>query len=123
MTGTGAHLTGEAAERATCAAYEAEGYRREAARWHGGGGEIDLIVSRGPLLVFVEVKARRSLRKAANALTAAQKRRILRAAQAYLTQRDADPDEIRFDLVAVDPSGRCARIKAAFDAGELGLDS
>ena len=41
-----------------------------------GAGEVDLIVSRGKLLVFVEVKKRKNLDDAAYAILNSQKQRI-----------------------------------------------
>ncbi len=84
-----------------------KGYRVLARRWRTPVGEIDLIVRKGRLVVFVEVK-RRALRGAAlEALTPRQMRRIERAAFAYLQRNAALADcDVRFDLVVVAPGGR-----------------
>ncbi len=63
-------------------------------------GEIDLIVRRGRTLAFVEVKARR--RTDGEVLTTRQRRRIVRAADAFLAGRPAlAACDIRFDLMLV----------------------
>ena len=69
----------------------------------------------GDVLVFVEVKTRRGERLGAaeESLTAAQTRRLLRAAQEFLAQRPDLADLYwRVDLVAVTlaPSGAVERL-------------
>jgi len=73
-------------------------------RWSCPVGEIDLIARRGRLLLFVEVKARLDRVAALEALGARQRRRISRAAGAYL-QRFPQLAQLdcRFDLIALRP--------------------
>ena len=74
-----------------------------------GAGEIDLIARRGRTLVFVEVKARADLDAAAFAVAPGQRRRIARAAEAFLAARpDLSKLDVRFDAVLVAP-GRWPR--------------
>ena len=74
-----------------------------------GAGEIDLIVRRGRTLAFVEVKARPDPDAAAFAIAPEQRRRIARAAEAFLAARpDLGRLDIRFDAVLVAP-GRWPR--------------
>lgn len=63
-----------------------KGWRPIARRWLAPGGEIDLIVVRGRLVVFVEVKARAALDDAAASITPTKRRRILRAVRAWRTR-------------------------------------
>ena len=66
-------------------------------------GEVDLIVRRGSLLVFVEVKKRQNLEKAAYAISERQKQRIVRGAEAFLKKhKKYDAFDIRFDAVLVE---------------------
>ena len=79
-------------------------------------GEIDLILTDGPVLVFAEVRLRRSagFGGAAASITAGKRQRILRAARHYLSGRTEGP--CRFDVLlldALDP-GRIEWIKDAF---------
>lgn len=68
-----------------------------------GAGEIDLIVKRGNLLVFVEVKKRTNLDKAAYAIRPEQQQRIWKAAENFIAQTDQYQDcDIRFDAFLVD---------------------
>jgi putative endonuclease len=85
------------------------------------GGEIDLVMREANgVLVFVEVRARRS-RKYASALAtvgALKRRRIVQAAQRYLSGwRGAQP-ACRFDVVAFD-AGRLEWLPDAFRADDV----
>lgn len=74
-----------------------------------GAGEIDLIVRRGGVLAFVEVKARPTLEQAAQAITPRQQDRIRRAALAFLGRHpELGGHVLRFDAVLVAP-GRFPR--------------
>ncbi len=65
-------------------------------------GELDIVVSKGRLVAFVEVKARRNLNDAAEALGLRQRRRIERAAGAFLAERpDLGGLDMRFDVMLV----------------------
>lgn len=69
-----------------------------------GAGEIDLIARRFGVLAFVEVKARPDAEQAAYAITPQQRRRIARAAQAFLARRpDLGRCVLRFDAILVSP--------------------
>lgn len=69
-----------------------------------GAGEVDLIVRRGTVIAFVEVKARGHLAAAAAAITPAQQARITRAAQAFVAGRpELAACSLRFDAVLVTP--------------------
>ena len=65
-------------------------------------GEIDLIARRGRLVVFAEVKARRSADAAVEAVTASARRRIEKAAGLFLSRHSHLADcMMRYDIVAV----------------------
>ena len=81
----------------------AKGYRVLARRAKHPVGEIDLIVRRGKLIAFVEVKARRSVGEAIHSITHNQRRRIERAAEAFVAHNAALADcDWRFDVVVVE---------------------
>jgi putative endonuclease len=71
-------------------------------RFKAPNGEIDIVVKRGRLIAFVEVKARKSIDDALWAVTDRNRRRISAAAAAFsahnphLAQYD-----MRYDIVAV----------------------
>ncbi|MCC2972850.1 YraN family protein [Massilia sp. IC2-476] len=67
------------------------------------GGEIDLVMRDGDILVFVEVRQRagNDYGGAAASITPAKIRRLVRAAQVYLLRFPVTPP-CRFDVVAID---------------------
>ncbi|PQJ45115.1 YraN family protein [Vibrio campbellii] len=73
-------------------------------------GEIDLIFQQGETIVFVEVKYRKndSFGSAAEMVTRAKMRKLVKTAQIWLSQqkRSAYNIDYRFDVVAIHDSGR-----------------
>ncbi|MDI7864580.1 YraN family protein [Rhizobiaceae bacterium n13] len=81
-----------------------KGYRIVALRYRTRLGEIDIIVRKGDLIVFVEVKARREEGQAVDAVGFAAQRRIRAASDQWLArQPDAHLLSQRYDIVAVLP--------------------
>ena len=116
---------GRRRRRAAADYLAAHGYRVLAVNQRVGRGELDIIARRGPVLVFVEVKARRSHTCGApeDAVTARKRRQVARLAELWLAAR---PDalvgvaDVRFDILAVDFTAAPAQIRhlpAAFDGG------
>ncbi len=69
-----------------------------------GAGEVDLILSRGRTLVFVEVKYRPSLTQALAAITADNQIRVARASAAFLARRPRYRGyAVRYDAVLMAP--------------------
>ncbi len=99
-----------------------KGYRLRHRNWTGAGGELDLVVSRGSAIVFVEVKARRSaeLGGPVGAVGPAKQRVVARAAAAYLSRFDLwGRRAVRFDIVAFEgrprfPWWRVRHLRDAF---------
>lgn len=75
------------------------------ARHHSAlGGEIDLIASRGDVIVFAEMKARARLAEATAAITADKKRRMSRAARHRLARHPGVENKTwRGDAVFLSP--------------------
>ena len=108
---------GISAESRAAALLIAKGFRILARRWRCPVGEIDIVARRGPLLVFVEVKARARLDDAAESVTDRQRRRIAAAAAAWLAAHpDAAIRDIRFDAMLVAPGRMPRHIAAAFES-------
>ena len=65
-------------------------------------GEVDLIMKKGKMLVFVEVKLRKNFSSAAYAISETQKRRIMRGALSFVKKyRQYRECDMRFDAVLV----------------------
>ncbi len=95
----------------------AKGHRIVARRWKTPVGEIDIVARRRRELVFVEVKARDSLDAAAQSVTERGKRRIVAAAEFWLSSHPDDVQRfIRFDVILVTPGKLPRHIANAFDA-------
>ncbi|WP_417604215.1 YraN family protein [Primorskyibacter flagellatus] len=115
MTGEVSYLAGEAAEKSVARDYERRGYRVARARWRAAGGEIDLILERDGMVVFVEVKKSRSFTRAAMRISAAQQQRIFDAAETYLAScPNGAMTDCRVDAALVDAFGRIEVIENAF---------
>jgi len=86
------------------AALMLKGFRIVARRYRTKLGEIDLIARRGDLVLIVEVKARKTLTGAMEAIAHQSERRIEGAADLWLArQPDYARLSVRFDMVAVLP--------------------
>src|SRR5712671_2762334 len=72
--------------------------------WRCPSGEIDILARRGGVLAIIEVKSRRDLASAALSVLPRQRRRIARAASAFLVMRpDLAELALRFDVMLVAP--------------------
>jgi len=113
---------GDFGERAAAAYLIRQGYALLARKWRGTGGEIDLVMREGAVLVFVEVRTRRGTVGAAEESVGPAKRaRLIALAYTYL-EAAALPEGTpwRIDVVAldVDRAGRIARLEHIRDAVE-----
>ena len=72
--------------------------------WRCPSGEIDIVARRRGVLAIVEVKARPDLDTAAESILPRQRKRIARAAAAFLSTRpDLAEMTVRFDVMLVAP--------------------
>jgi putative endonuclease len=80
------------------------GWRILACDWRCPAGEIDILAKRRDVLAVIEVKSRPDFATAAVALAPRQRRRIARAAEAFLLMRpELAAMAIRFDVMVVEP--------------------
>ncbi len=72
-------------------------------RPHAGYGELDLVGWDGPVLAFVEVKTRSSMVAGppALAVSAEQRKRIIRSAKTFMMRLGRKDISYRFDIVSV----------------------
>ena len=100
---------GRAAEEAAARYLVQSGWRLLGRNVRIGRGELDIIARRGPVLAFVEVKARRTRTCGApeDAVGALKQRQVARLAELWLAARPwamSGVDEVRYDIIAVDSS-------------------
>lgn len=115
MSGLASYRAGLAAEDSVAAHYLRKGLDLVARRWRGQGGEIDLVLRDGAMLVFVEVKKSRSFSRALERVTPRQVARIFDAAGEFLAGEPKALDtETRFDVAMVAASGEVRILHNAF---------
>ena len=113
---------GQEGEARACAYLQRRGYRILGRNVRSGGVEIDIVASRPRLLVFVEVKTRRSQRAGApeESVDARKCARIVQGASSWLQEQPRSFHQVRFDVIACEvderQGWRIRHIPAAFDA-------
>lgn len=98
-------ILGLEGERTAMAYLTSCGWSIEAHRFKLGRHDVDLVVRKGHLVAFVEVKTRRS-NLCGSGLEAVSRRKqldIARVASVWMLRHSRPGDEYRFDLVAVQP--------------------
>lgn len=92
---------GRQAEELAAHFLERKGLRIVARNYRCRGGEIDLVCRHGKTIVFVEVRLRRNAAfgGAAASVTSTKQRRIILAAQHFLTANKQTESDCRFDCV------------------------
>lgn len=99
-----AESRGRWAEAVAAWIYRFQGFRLLARRYKTPVGEIDLVMRRGQLVVFIEVKARARLDDALHSLQPHQRERLCRAAGVFLRDHPIHHRcDMRFDLMALQP--------------------
>jgi putative endonuclease len=98
---------GREAEDAAAALYRRHRFRVVDRNWRCSEGEIDLVVARGPLIVFCEVKARRTRHfgEPSEAVGVRKQQRLSRLAGRWLREHRARCGGVRFDVVSVVVTG------------------
>lgn len=103
MTPTSRQALGDHGEALVEQWYSEHGYELLERKWRHPAGEIDLVVRRGRVVAFCEVKTRTGDRfgTAAEAVNQAKQRRIRLAASAYLGVTPLRFGLVRFDVACV----------------------
>ena len=115
---------GIAGESAACLHLERQGYRILARNARVDRVELDIVAERAGVIVFVEVKTRRTAEfgDAAESVDARKRARLARGAAAWLRASERHPRRVRFDVVTCEaaPGGvlRVTHFEGAFDAGD-----
>ena len=84
-------------------------------------GEIDIVAKDGDVLVFVEVKARKTVRYGdpKYAITPHKKKKISMAALYYLKEKGLMKEKARFDVVAIQSAVNPTKIEIVRNAFDL----
>ena len=121
------YLSGLSAEDQIARAYQRKGAELLARRHRNAAGEIDLILRQDGVLIFVEVKRRKSRAALAEAITEGQWRRLGLAAEHYMMTYMNETGPVRgcrFDaaLVAADGSFEIVENARTFDEHRGGAE-
>jgi len=118
VRGAAARISGRRGEVLAAIWLMAKGYRILGFRLAANQGEIDLLALRRGVLAVVEVKRRRTLEAALEAVRPAQRERLRRAAAQIALRRPALRDAaIRLDLFALAPGRMPRHIPDAWRGG------
>jgi len=95
--------TGSKGEQIACEFLTKLGYKIIERNYHYGHGEIDIVAKDGEIIVFVEVKYRKSLEygQPETAITKGKQKQIRKIAEAYIYERDIKDTSCRIDVVAI----------------------
>lgn len=113
---------GDAFEQRACAALEAAGLRLLTRNYTTRHGELDLVMSDGETVVFIEVRYRKSAGygNAAASVTTAKQTKLILAAQHWLAAHPGRArSPCRFDVISYDGPAEQAQmnwLRDAFDA-------
>jgi len=87
--------------------------------WRTREGEIDIVAKEGEVIVFVEVRARRTrtFGLPEESITPQKQERLMKTALAYLEENKLYEMDCRFDLIALECSkgGEVVRMEHYFD--------
>lgn len=117
----GRRALGQEGEARAAEHLERAGYRIVARNVRADGVELDLVARRGRLVVFAEVKTRRSRRQGGpeEAVDERKQARLVRGARAWLAAHGGAGARARFDVIAVEPGPEGLAVRhwpGAFDA-------
>lgn len=113
-----AEKSGRLAETMAALWLMAKGYRILAERTRTPWGEVDLAAMKGDLLVFVEVKARRSRAAGVEAVSAWSRNRIILAAQMLAGRWRLTHLRQRYDILVVSPWTAPLHLRDAWREGD-----
>lgn len=109
---------GRYGEDAALRVYRRRGFRLLAQNWRCPIGELDLVLERGGLLVFCEVKSRTGAAFGGGyeAVTWSKRRKLRQLAEVFLSSAGVRHDGIRFDVASVWLSHGAADVEVFEDA-------
>jgi len=112
--------TGQLGEKLARDFLKERGYQVIETNYRSPDGEIDIIVSRDGILVFVEVRTKtsRTFGTPEESVTQRKKQKLVKVAQDYVQTHDRQESPWRIDFIAVelDNTGKAVRIEQIEDA-------
>ncbi len=86
------------------------GYTLRDRNWRAGHGELDIVVERAGVIVFVEVRTRRSdlFGSAEESLTPHKRAKLIETAQRYLDAHNLSEAQWQIDVIAIELDERNA---------------
>ncbi len=114
-------LLGKQGERVAELYLQKKGYKVVERNYRCSGGELDLIVLDRRVVVFVEVKTRTGdgFGTPLEAVEFRKQRRMIRAAQFFLAEKNLHQRDARFDVVGVSWPGKEPMVEHIENAFEL----
>jgi putative endonuclease len=113
---------GDAGEEIAADYFKDRGFRIRAVKFKAAAGEVDLVVEKGDLLVFVEVRYRRSafFGSPDETVTPKKQRRIVLTALEYASRHGLlDRRVLRFDVLSIVRTRNGPRIEYFEDAFDV----
>jgi len=112
---------GELGERIAERWLRRQGWRVVQRRFRTGHRDIDLVVERDDLVVFVEVKARRGAEfgDPVEAVNWNKQRQLVRSASVWIDRHGRPSESYRFDVVGVLVEGERVRVRHVANAFSL----
>ncbi len=113
---------GSCGERLAAGYLSSHGYRLVEMNYRCRFGELDIIARRDELMIFVEVKTRRSDRfgRPGMAVDYFKQQRIIKSAKWYIHSKGLENNRFRFDVLEIlrTPAGQMSvnHIRGAFEA-------
>jgi putative endonuclease len=100
--------SGNRAEKFACSFLSAKGYKIVLRNFRTRFGEIDIIAKDRDVLCFVEVKFRKNtdFGRPEDFVDFRKQKKLVKTAKIYLAKEQISDTDIRFDIVAVEPSGK-----------------
>lgn len=104
---------GEVGERVAERWLKRQGWRIMQRRFRSGHRDIDLVVERGGVVAFVEVKARRGLEfgDPVEAVNWRKQRELTRSARVWIDRHGRADDSYRFDVIGVWLDGERVKVR------------
>lgn len=100
----GRRQTGQLGEQLACRLLEESGYAILERNWRCRTGELDIVAEQEGVLIFIEVRTRKSVNRFGTPAESVERRkqsRIRQIARVYMTMNSFHEKPVRFDVITV----------------------